>query len=181
MTRDQAGKVIGYLNAGFHREALEPESVLVWLADVQLLAEFEVAQAAAAKIVRSADKFPTIHEFRVAYRAVLEAQGPLPSLEPPPRLTKRPEWIDVWRWARSVGEERWFPQQHEHGDLSRPPMTMADYDELRQTWLVAGAPVFFPLPQDGSADPVSISPLEAALLAATEPHAPSGSGPAVQG
>lgn len=179
MTREQASKVVGYLNAGFHREALEPASALVWMNDVSLLAEFEVAQAAAAKIVRSADKFPTIHEFRVAYRAVLETQAPLPSLEPPPRETKRPEWVDVWGWARSVGDERWLPQQEDQRDLSRPRMSLDEYAELREAWLVAGAPMFFPAGPARAEEPVTVQPLDVSDLMMS-PQAPFGSGPAVQ-
>lgn len=52
-----------------------------------------------------------------------------------------PEWVQVWRWARTSRrplELRAFPHQDQHG--REEAMTMADYETLANEWRSSGSP-----------------------------------------
>ena len=141
MKRNDATRIISYLNAGFPREVLEGPSFAVWRADLELLADAEVGVEVAKRWVRNNDLMPTIHQFRLGYRQVAEQRQPRQIEEAPPkRGRERPEWVNVFCWARSEGETRWFPQQRDEGDLTREMMPQRDYELLLAGWVAAGSP-----------------------------------------
>ncbi len=140
MTKTEAGEVISLLNAGFHREALEAETVKVWLVEIALLADGEVAVETARRMIRETDHFPSLREFRAAYRAVAEAKrAKVRALEEARRPTRLEEWVYVYKWARAAGELRPFPQQQEWADPDTV-MSETEYAQLREQWLKAGTP-----------------------------------------
>ncbi len=66
-------------------------------------------------------------------------------------MSEIPEWVHVWGWARTHGETRWFPQQHEnqqarntigkeHRNQMRELMDWPGYEKVREEWLAASAP-----------------------------------------
>lgn len=146
MTVEEAGKVVAILNAGFPREALEPETFVLWASEVAILEEPELAIAAARLIVRNADHFPHLKEFRTVYRGVVERrdaderqriralpEGPRPEI---------PEFVHVWWWATNLRADRVtrrFPQTQVEIDED-DYLTPAEYEELRVEWEAAGAP-----------------------------------------
>ena len=71
-TTDEAGKALAYLNAAFPRDALEPESAAIWVAEIEELGHAPSALEAARTIGRNGDRFPTLREFRQAYRAAFD-------------------------------------------------------------------------------------------------------------
>lgn len=72
MTGEEAGKAVSFLNAVFPRDALEPESFAIWVAEIRELGHAPSALAAARMIGRNGDRFPTLKEFRQAYRQAFD-------------------------------------------------------------------------------------------------------------
>lgn len=81
MKREDAGDVLAYLNAGFPRDALEPESAMVWIREIEELPSYTAALNAAKTIVRNGDRLPTIKEFREAYRIERDRMPRPPELD----------------------------------------------------------------------------------------------------
>lgn len=69
MTKAQAGRALAILNAGFPRDAVEPETAAVWVDEIGRLADAEAAEEAARTCIRGGDRFPSLREFRTTYRA----------------------------------------------------------------------------------------------------------------
>lgn len=96
MTGEEAGKVMAILNAGFPREAVEPETLAVWMAEMIEL-QHKPARSAARTVIRNGERFPTFHEFKVAYRAAATRLAP-PAILAAPESTEMTidarEWID---------------------------------------------------------------------------------------
>lgn len=142
MTRDDALTVLGLLNAAFPSEALEEQTVAVWIAILAEMADAEAATNAALAIVKNGHKFPSIADFRQIYRVHVEL-GAKPALPAPSSTvdTTIPEWVLVWRWSRYMRDPRVdapFPQQEPH---HRPPyLSEKQYAELRDEWVAAGSP-----------------------------------------
>lgn len=67
MTQAEAGRIVAYLNAVFHREALEPATVAVWATELSRLKSFDVGMATAQALGRTMDRFPTLHQYREDY------------------------------------------------------------------------------------------------------------------
>lgn len=74
MTLEQAGQVVGWLNAAFPRDALEAESAAIWITEVAELPHYDAALDAAKRIGRNGDRFPSLKEFRQAYRQAFDRQ-----------------------------------------------------------------------------------------------------------
>lgn len=74
MTQREAGHVVGYLNAVFPREALEPETVAVWVDELSELPSYEYAVMAARETGRSSDRYPTLRAFLDTYRIVRDRE-----------------------------------------------------------------------------------------------------------
>lgn len=72
MTEAEAGRIVAWLNAAFPRDALEPESFAIWVTEVGDLGHYESGLDAAKTIGRNGDRFPTIKEYRAAYRQAFE-------------------------------------------------------------------------------------------------------------
>lgn len=68
MNQAEATQCVAYLNAAFPRDALEPESFSIWVSEIMELGHAEAGLDAAKTIARNGDRFPTIKEFRQAYR-----------------------------------------------------------------------------------------------------------------
>ncbi len=94
MKRSEAAHVMKILVAGFPREAIEPETAALWIREFDSLESPVAAAEAAVTIVRSGDRFPTIREFRQAYRATARLLAP-PALEEGPR---EPMPVDARTW-----------------------------------------------------------------------------------
>ena len=65
MTGAEAGRVVSMLNAYFPRDALEPESMAVWVQEVARLTSYDDAVAAARTIGRTGDRLPHVSEVPV--------------------------------------------------------------------------------------------------------------------
>lgn len=84
---------------------------------------------------------PTLAEMREMMRAVLvDRRERIAAIEPGPPA-RLPEWVAVWRWARTGREPAVhapFPQQHPH---HQPPyLSEREYGTLRDEWVAAGQP-----------------------------------------
>lgn len=91
MNNSDAANIVAYLNAGFPRDALEAESTAIWITEVADLAHPQAGLDAARSIVRGGDRFPTIREYRQAYRAAFDRliagralEEPYEAVPPPP-------------------------------------------------------------------------------------------------
>jgi hypothetical protein len=71
VTTEQAGRVLARLVAGFPREALEPASAELWIAELSALPDAEAAVDAASEILHRCDEFPTLRLFRDYYRTAI--------------------------------------------------------------------------------------------------------------
>lgn len=94
MKRSEAAHVMKILVAGFPRETLEPETVALWIRELDALDSPTAATEAALITVRSADRFPSIKEFRWTYRATARKLAP-PALEAGER---EPMPLDARTW-----------------------------------------------------------------------------------
>lgn len=150
MTKEDAGRIVAYMNAAFPNETLETESHAVLVSEVALLHDANVGQQAAQEIVQGRDRFPTIREFRAVYHAVVrrlrDEHADTRGLDRG-KSTGVPEWVHVWWWIRRIREpreERPLPQQQdEHGNPLHNPdhyLDQVDYDRLRSEWVTAGSP-----------------------------------------
>lgn len=114
MKLDEAGQILRLLTAGFHRETLEQETIDLWVAVLEPM-DAEAATQAALRWVHSADQFPTINQFRHAYRGALPSKTqtvqevPLNAFGLPQE--GQPEWVRRWVKARANGDMRVFPEQ----------------------------------------------------------------------
>lgn len=102
MTIEQAGDVVAYLNAAFTRDALEPESVAIWVREVVELHSYDAAISAAKLIGRTGRRFPLLAEFRDVYRAEARRLQP-PAISPPPDDTSIPSAVAEWLAEHGYG------------------------------------------------------------------------------
>lgn len=89
MKQSEAVRLVMYLNAAFPRDAIEAESVELYATEIALLHDSEIGERAARDCARTLDRFPSIHEFRQAYKALnrrvaLERESERLALEPGP-------------------------------------------------------------------------------------------------
>lgn len=71
MTAAEAAAVIGILNAGYPREALEGDTRAVWVNLTTKLSSAAAAREAAVKIIEGSPRFPSYHEFRETYKTAV--------------------------------------------------------------------------------------------------------------
>lgn len=151
-----AARVAAHLKAAYPRMTLEEEEGELFLREIARLPDATTALAAADRIIRTSERFPTVAEFRAQYRAV-EPRTAARALDEPGRRDEIPEWVQVWRWhtnrtlterqaarpgVRPVAERapvkvRDFPQFEHPGPDA---YSMAEYEEIRGEWVAAGSP-----------------------------------------
>ena len=152
MTKAQALQITAYLLVRFPQAALTEEQRDAFAFDIAPLHDYSVAQIASAQLVRAQDRFPSIHEFRAAYRSVAERQhagDTLAAINAAP-YGSAPTWFQVWWWASHVREplERRYPEEARAGEtawgrgLTDHPgyLPRDDYLALEAEWVSAGAP-----------------------------------------
>lgn len=105
MTEEEAGNVVAYLNAGFPRDALEPETAAIWIREVEALARYDAAKETAQKCVRETDRFPTVKEFRTTYRQTVERINAGRELEVGPESHLTPEEAVLVGRLRAFGKD----------------------------------------------------------------------------
>lgn len=97
MTDREARAIVALLAAGFPAARIEQATVDVYALGLSQLDDFDTARAAATRILRDSERFPTLREIRDAYQAEARARRDLLSEErglprgepaPPP-----PEWL----------------------------------------------------------------------------------------
>jgi hypothetical protein len=104
MTRAEAIDVVAFLNAAFPRDALERESVEMWVADLESLSRHDAAMEAAVGFRRESPSFPPYSDFRNAYRAAVKRLTAGRELEeafepvPPPA-----EFVETWEKIKAGG------------------------------------------------------------------------------
>lgn len=96
MTRQQSIEVVQFLNAAFVGTSLEPESVAVWVAELERLPDAVSAREAARWCGHNLDRFPTLSKYLTAYRERVRMNTP-----PAPRVAL-PERTDVPAEARAM-------------------------------------------------------------------------------
>lgn len=128
MTREQAVRVVAFLNAAFPRDTLEEATVDLYLDELEGWDDADAAFEAARLTVRQGSRFPSLSELRLAYRQrVAAVRAAVPAL--PEARHEVPEWVRVWSWARGRGREaRSFPQQGSTG------LSVAEFEALRDEW-----------------------------------------------
>lgn len=111
MTVEEAGEAVAYLNAAFPRDALEPESFQIWVTEVASLGHAGSGLEAAKMIGRNGDRFPTIKEFRQAYRQAFdrfmagrEIEAPDDSVPPPPEAVEMLARMEAETALRSIDD-----------------------------------------------------------------------------
>lgn len=102
MTFEDAGRVVGWLNAAFTRDALEQESFAVWVSEVAELPSFDAAMDAAKRIGRNGDRFPTLKEFRGAYRQAFDRLLAGRELEQSRPMGVVPDDVKAWLAERGL-------------------------------------------------------------------------------
>lgn len=127
MTTAEAGQALAYLNAAFPRDALEPESAAVWVREIAELKNPEAALEAAKLIGRGSDRFPTIKEFRQAYRQAADRMKPR---ELDWQREEMPESVKAWMADRGITR----------ADLARG--TMRIVADIRETRSMPARPVW---------------------------------------
>lgn len=163
MNLDEATREFGRLKAAFPTMALDEEQAELLVRELALLHDATVLYEAVSNLIHREERFPTIARIRLAYRSVNDARhAQQQALEAaaPGGDSDVPEWVQVWWWNlhRSrqdreianeerfpnckVGERppkrmRGFPQEHDPGD---DPLTMDEYEQVRQAWIAAGSP-----------------------------------------
>lgn len=70
MKQSEAVRIVMYLNAAFPRDAIEAESVELYATEIALLYDAGIGDQAARDCARTLDRFPSIHEFRQAYKSI---------------------------------------------------------------------------------------------------------------
>lgn len=117
MKENEATDVVRLLAAGFHRENLEPETVILWTELLEPI-DAQVATDVALEWVKQEDRFPSISQFRHACHLKAKRDKP-PELSAAiatddrglPLMTARPEWVMRWTRARAAGDMRVFEEQ----------------------------------------------------------------------
>lgn len=107
MTAREAGQAVAYLNAVFPREALEPETVAVWVDEISRLKNPAAALEAARQIGRGEKRFPSLTDYLDTYRRVARAMEPaLPQIE---AVTSGPRKVpdSVKEWLALRGANDW--------------------------------------------------------------------------
>lgn len=89
MKLSEALRIVKYLNTAFSRDAIEAESAELYATEIALLHDGAIGEQAARDCARTLDRFPSIHEFRDAYksisrRAAGEREAQRRALEPAP-------------------------------------------------------------------------------------------------
>lgn len=124
MNQTQATHVVAYLNAGFPRDTLEPESFAIWVGEVMDLPSGEAGLDAAKVCVRGGDRFPTIREFRTAYRQAFDRMMAGRELEAPIVVAQPPaEFIELWDRVKREGIGRDFDSAVQHTSTADLPAT----------------------------------------------------------
>ena len=142
MNRSESERITVTLLRAFPRDTLSNEQVQTFAGEVSLLTDPSVAQDAAVEILRNADRFPTIKEFRETYKAVNERRlAAIPRLEAARHPI--PQWVHVWKWARDQGDRRYLPQQAPALSRSERTMSPDEYQMLEAEWAAAGSPATF--------------------------------------
>ncbi len=124
MNQTQATHVVAYLNAGFPRDTLEPESFAIWVGEVMDLPSGEAGLDAAKVCVRGGDRFPTIREFRTAYRQAFDRMIAGRELEAPIVVAPPPQdFIALWDRVKREGIGRDFDSAVQHTSTADLPET----------------------------------------------------------
>ncbi len=113
----------------------------VFATEVGLLSDHRIAMAAARELIRTTDRFPTIHEYRTSYHSIVrraEADNARErGLAEPQTAGKIPDWVHVWFWCNYIREPRecrYFPH-HRDASVGEPPYLSTDeYGALLEEW-----------------------------------------------
>jgi hypothetical protein len=153
----EAIKLVARLKAAFPRMTLDEPEMEVFVGELALLAEPLVLNQAIDRIIRTSERFPTIAEVRIQYRAYNEAARRPPALPEPPRGSI-PEWVHVWRWqtTRTLTERQAARKGSRQPVAERPPVPMRDfpqvehpgpdaytieeYEQIKADWVEVGSP-----------------------------------------
>lgn len=150
-------KVAAHLKAAYPRMTLDEPETELFVHEISYLSDVPAAFAAADRIIRTSERFPTVAEFRAQYRAV----RPHWQADAIPEQTGRdeiPEWVFVWKWqqARTMTERQATREGTRLPVAERAPMPMRDfpqyahpgpdaysmqeYEQIRADWVAAGSP-----------------------------------------
>jgi hypothetical protein len=119
----------------------EPETEL-FVHEISRLSDVTAALAAADRIIRTSERFPTVAEFRAQYRAVRPhfQRDEIPKAteaEEPPRSADIPEWVHVWRWHldTTLTERQAANTTSRQPVADRPPVRMRSFPQERSGYL----------------------------------------------
>lgn len=140
MTRDDARRILTKLASAYPQTKLDEPVAVLFINEVEQLADAEVADVAVTNLIRSEQWFPSISILRSYYseakRSVKVSTPKDEWLGPEPI----PTWVHVWHWARHTqGELRDWPQ-YEPKSTAPDCMTEEEYLEWEQRWRDAGGP-----------------------------------------
>lgn len=111
MNKQQSARLVGAISAAHPTKNIPAETVVVYasmLADL----EFETAEQAVARCLRTITYWPSIAEIKDAYRAiVMDKQRALPPPSEPdvPALERQRNLAQINRWTAEVGWSDNFP------------------------------------------------------------------------
>lgn len=166
MRPSDAAAITQHMLNFFPDSALSEEQAAAFVSEIALLSNAEVGMAAALMIIRSAERFPSIAQFRTSYHAINNRLRDREALLAANQGARSPieDWVHVWYWAMQQPDDparfgfrirfdlpgptvarriRSFPQ------TLVPPATPADianalsadeYEHLENLWREAGSP-----------------------------------------
>jgi hypothetical protein len=134
MKQSEALRIVRYLNTAFPRDAIEHDSAELYATEIALLHDGEIGDRAARDCARTLDRFPSIHEFREAYKSISrrvhsERESARHALEPGPAPDIRD---DIGRMVAATLHRMESPESRDVQDAGRGEC--ADCGHTGNTW-----------------------------------------------
>jgi hypothetical protein len=132
-------RIAAHLKDAYPRMTLDEPETELFVHEISRLSDVTAALAAADRIIRTSERFPTVAEFRAQYRAVRphfqrDEPDEIPeTTEEAPRESGIPEWVHVWRWHQQATlTERQAANTTSRAPVAeRPPVRMRPFPQER--------------------------------------------------
>ena len=135
MELTDAMRLAAHLKAAYPRMTLDEEEGDLFVREIARLPDTTTGLAAADRIIRTSERFPTIAEFRAQYRAC--APRDKPALPDGPRDTGIPEWVHVWKWheRQTLTERQAANTTSRQPVADRPPVGLPPFPQMRTGYM----------------------------------------------
>lgn len=121
MKESEAVRIVKFLNTAFPRDAIEAESAELFSTEIALLYDGRIGDDAARECARTLDRFPSIHEFRQAYKSISRRvesrrEGERLALEPGPEPDEK---ADIGRMVAATLHRMESPESSDVRDMGK--------------------------------------------------------------